>query len=105
IVEIVPSDIKMVQKREAIMLRDNLVPIIRLNQVLGISSDNGKDSINTVVIVRNSEQLVGLVVDSIIGQQEIVQKPLDKYLSFVQIANSATILGDGTVALILNENY
>lgn len=105
IIEVDPADIRIVQKREAIMVRNTLVPIIRLDQILGVPSTGDKEDVYTVVLVKSGEQLIGLVVDSILGQQEIVQKPLGKYLSFINIANSATILGDGTVALILNVNY
>lgn len=105
IVEISPSDIKIVQKQEALFLRDTLVPIIRLNMLLNSPSGNENADYYTVVIVKKGEKLTGLMVDSTIGQQEVVQKPLDRYLSSVGIAKSATILGDGNVALILDVDY
>ncbi|HHW30468.1 MAG TPA: chemotaxis protein CheA [Clostridiaceae bacterium] len=105
IIEINSADIRMVQKKEAIMVRNNLIPILRLDKVLGVPEKSENEDVYTVVLAKSGEQFIGLVVDSILGQQEIVQKPLGKYLSAINISNSATILGDGSVALILNVNY
>ena len=58
----------------------------------------------TVVIVQKGENLAGLVVDNLIGQQEIVIKSLGKYINNNKIISGATILGDGEVALILDVN-
>ena len=58
----------------------------------------------TVVIVKKGDSLAGLVVDNLIGQQEIVIKSLGKYINNNKIISGATILGDGEVALILDVN-
>lgn len=105
IIEIEPADIRMIQKQETILLGKTLAPIIRMNRLLDIPLENSSNIYYTVVVIKNGKQLMGIIVDSIIGQLEVVQRPLGKYLSSVNIANSATILGDGKVALILNENY
>ncbi len=99
------SDIKYVQTKEVINLRGSVIPIVRLDKVLDIESSN-KDIENlTVVIVKKGEKLAGLVVDNLIGQQEIVIKSLGKYLAnSSKIIGGATILGDGEVALILDAN-
>ena len=57
-----------------------------------------------VVIVRKGDKMVGLVVDSLIGQQEIVIKSLGKYIKNSKLISGAAILGDGEVALILDVN-
>ena len=57
-----------------------------------------------VVIVKKGEKLAGLVIDELMGQQEIVIKSLGKYISKCKIISGATILGDGEVALILDAN-
>ena len=57
-----------------------------------------------VVIVRKGDKLAGLVVDSLIGQMEIVIKSLGKYINNNKTISGATILGDGEVALILDAN-
>lgn len=104
-IEDVPlSDIRYVQTKEVISLRGNVIPIIRLNEVLDIESSIEEESL-TVVIVKKGDKLAGLVVDKLIGQQEIVIKSLGKYINnSSKIIGGATILGDGEVALILDVN-
>ncbi len=98
------SDIKYVQANEVIHIRGSVIPLIRLNELLDIEAlENDGDSI-TVVIVSKGEKQVGLVVDNLMGQQEIVIKSLGKYINGNKIISGATILGDGEVALILDVN-
>ena len=102
--DIAPSDIKLVQNREVIHLRGTVIPIIRLSKELDIESCKSPDENMIVVIVKKGEKLAGLVVDELMGQQEIVIKSLGKYISKCKIISGATILGDGEVALILDAN-
>ena len=104
IIKISPDEIKKVQNQEVILLRNNVIPIIRLDEVLEVPKEKKAEKKLTVVIVKKGDKLSGLLVDGIIGQQEIVQKPLGKLLSGIKIITSATILGDGNVALILDVN-
>ena len=98
------SDIKYVQTKEVVNLRGTVIPLIRLDSVLDIEQKEDEESL-TVVIVKKGDKLAGLVVDKLIGQQEIVIKSLGKYLSnSSKIIGGATILGDGEVALILDVN-
>lgn len=97
------SDIQYVQKQEVIVLRNQVIPIVRLDKVLDVQKRNQTDVI-TVVIVKKGEKQAGFVVDGLIGQQEIVIKSLGKYLSGIRMIAGATILGDGEVALILDIN-
>jgi len=102
--DIPKTDIKYVHSKEVINLRGNVIPIVRLDQVLDIENDKDPDSL-TVVVIKKGERMAGLVVDSLIGQQEIVIKSLGKYInSSTKIISGATILGDGEVALILDVN-
>jgi two-component system chemotaxis sensor kinase CheA len=101
-----PEEIRMVRNQEVILLRDMVVPIVRLGDILGVPDvepDEDKKSI-TCVIAKKGEKLSAFVVDSLIGQQEIVIKSLGKVLSGVKYIAGATILGDGNVALILDVN-
>jgi len=98
------SEIKYVQKQEVILLRDRVIPIIHLDDVLSIERQEKRNELVTVVIVKKGEKEAGFVVDSLIGQQEIVIKSLGKYLSDIKMIAGATILGDGDVALILDVN-
>lgn len=104
-IEDVPcSDIKYVQTREVINLRSNVIPLIRLDSILDVEPREEQPESLTVVIVAKSEKLAGLVVDNLIGQQEIVIKSIGKYINNNKIISGATILGDGEVALIIDAN-
>lgn len=104
IIKITPDQIMMVQKQEVIMIRDTVIPIVRLDNILEIPKDEKTTKQLTVVIVKKGERLSGFLVDSLIGQQEIVIKSLGKLLSGIKFMAGATILGDGNVALILDVN-
>jgi len=97
------SDIQLVQQQEVILLRNQVIPIIYLEDILDVPKNEQCNTI-TVVIVKKGEKQVGFVVDGLIGQQEIVIKSLGKYLSGIKMIAGATILGDGEVALILDIN-
>ena len=104
-IEDIPAkDIKLVQAKEVIQLRGSVIPIIRLSDVLETTSTKSPDDNLIVVIVKKGDKLAGLVVDELIGQQEIVIKSLGKYISKCKIISGATILGDGEVALIIDAN-
>lgn len=104
IINISPDEIKYVQKQEVILLRNTVVPIVRLEQVLEVTRETSQQKQLTVVIVKKGDKLSGFLVDSLIGQQEIVIKSLGKLLSGIRSIAGATILGDGNVALILDVN-
>ena len=104
-IESIPvNEIKYVQAQEVIHLRGAVIPLIRLDQVLDMEEKQEDPENLTVVIVKKGDSLAGLVVDNLIGQQEIVIKSLGKYINNNKIISGATILGDGEVALILDVN-
>ena len=98
------SDIKYVQAKEVIYLRGLVIPLVHLDEVLDCKPREDKPDNLIVVIVKKGENYAGLVVDSLIGQQEIVIKSLGKYIKQSKMISGATILGDGEVALILDAN-
>lgn len=98
------DDIKYVQAKEVIHLRGSVIPIIRLDKMLDIEPKEENPDHLTVVIVQKGDSQAGLVVDNLIGQQEIVIKSLGKYINGNKLISGATILGDGEVALILDVN-
>ena len=102
--DISPADVKLVQAKEVIQLRDLVIPLVRLNEILDIESKKDPKDNLVVVIVKKGDKLAGLVVDELIGQQEIVIKSLGKYINKCKIISGATVLGDGEVALILDAN-
>ena len=104
--DVLKTDIKYVQSKEVINLRGNVIPIIRLHEILDIEKIEDEENDNlTVVIIKKGDKQAGLVVDRLIGQQEIVIKSLGSYIdSGNKLISGATILGNGDVALILDAN-
>ena len=102
--DITKDDIKYVNSKEVIHLRDKVIPIIRLGRLLDVESSNEDSDNMTVVIVRKGEKRAGIVVDSLIGQMEIVIKSLGSYINVNKMISGATILGDGDIALIIDAN-
>ena len=104
-IENVPvSDIKFVSNKEVINLRGSVTRLIRMNEVLENQSTNDPNEDMIVVITKRGDQQVGLVIDKLEGQLEIVIKPLGKYMTKCKFISGATILGDGEIALILDTN-
>lgn len=101
--DVLPEDIKYVQGKEVINLRGTVIPIIRLREVLDVEADDEPETL-TVVIVNKGDKQAGLVIDNLIGQQEIVIKSIGQYINNVKMIGGSTILGDGEVALILEVN-
>ena len=103
--DISPEDVKLVQAKEVIHIRGTVIPIIRINKILDIESEkNDENGRMTVIIVKKGDKQAGLVVDELIGQQEIVIKSMGKFIKVPKIISGATILGNGEVALILDAN-
>lgn len=107
--EILPEDIKYVHTKEVINLRGSVIPIVRLNEVLDIApvekeDEDTDDDGMIVVIVKKGDKQAGLVIDKLLGQQEIVIKPLGKFIRVPKMISGATILGNGEVALIIDSN-
>ena len=98
------TDIKYVQGKEVITLRGTVIPIIRLGEMLDVENRVEPDESMTVVVIKKGDKQAGLVVDSLIGQMEIVIKSLGKYIHINKMISGATILGDGEVALIIDAN-
>jgi two-component system chemotaxis sensor kinase CheA len=102
ILKVGPQDIRTIQGQEVITIRGRVIPLIRLHRVWGIPQDG--TGILPVTVVRRGEEYMGLAVDSLIGNQEIVAKPLDPLLRNIREYAGTTILGDGRVVMILNSS-
>lgn len=102
-INIKSSDIKTIQNQEVILLRGQIIPIVRLANVLSVPENchNSQEDL-FVVIVHMGDHRAGIMVDTLIGQQEIVIKSLGKLLAGIKVIAGATILGNGQVALILD---
>ena len=92
------------QTKEVINLRGTVIPLIRLDKLLDVEPGEVKPESLTVVIVKKGDKQAGLVVDNLIGQQEIVIKPIGDYIRCSKLISGATILGNGEIALILEAN-
>lgn len=100
-INIQPTDIKTVRNKEVIVLRGEIIPIIRMEETLQVPHVKDSDEI-FVVVVHAGEAKAGIVVDNLIGQQEIVIKTLGNLFAGLKMFSGATVLGDGRVALILD---
>ncbi|MDM5338090.1 chemotaxis protein CheA [Fictibacillus enclensis] len=99
-----PQDIIMVHKQPMMDFRGKVIPLVSLNDWLEVPQEAKKgETKRAVVIVKKENKLAGLIVDGLIGQQEIVLKPLGSYLD-APFVSGAAILGDGQVALIIDCN-
>jgi two-component system chemotaxis sensor kinase CheA len=97
-----PSEIKMIDNYEVFNIRNDVIALLRLNRLFRIQTSEEQKEYSFVVIVGTSDKRVGLMVDSLIGEEDVVIKPLrDQYTQSPGIAG-ASILGDGSVCLIID---
>lgn len=100
-----PDEIMQVRGQEVILLRENTIPLVEASRQLNLPVEYGRYRENEeipVVIIKSAERQIGLIVDELLNQQEIVIKSLGKYLVNIKNISGATIVGDGDVALILD---
>jgi len=90
-----------VEGREAMVLRDRVVPLVHLRQLLGVNGDQ-PPARRPVIVLEMGERRVGVIVDGMLGQQEIVVKSFDAPRGTLPVFSGATIMGDGVPALILD---
>ena len=93
------SEVHLVDQREVIQLREEVLSLVHLGHLAGRPI---QDSRMFVVVVTLGDQKFGLVVDRLVGEEELVMKALDDHLVATDLVSGASILGDGTVVLILN---
>ena len=98
-----PDEINRIDNYEVFNVRDEVYSLLRLNRLFGITSaETDDDGYNYIVVVGTEEKKVGLMVDSLIGEESVVIKPLkDQFTNSPGIAG-ASILGDGSVSLIID---
>lgn len=103
IVRLNMDEVKTIKNQEVGIIRDRVLPLVRMHNRLGTNEKNlqGKKRL-FVVVVGLAEKRVGIVVDRTLGNQEIVIKPLGKFIGQPKYIAGATIMGDGNVALILD---
>ena len=95
------SDVHQIHNYEVLQLRDRVLPVVRLGRAPGFGIDSGGTKI-FVLIVSMGERKLGLIVDSLHGEEELVIKALDDQSVATDLISGASILGDGRVVLIVN---
>lgn len=98
------TDIMNAHNQKVIDFRGKVVPLMFLKEIFEVPHTPSEDQFHSVILVRKGDKIAGLVVDSFIGQQEVVLKSLGNYLTNVFAVSGATILGNGQVALIVDCN-
>ena len=91
-----------IKGRKAVTLRGDVLGIVELAEMLGLPPAKELPEMLSVVVIHDNERRLGLVVDQLLERQEIVIKPLGAYLGDLQGISGATIMGDGSVILILD---
>jgi two-component system chemotaxis sensor kinase CheA len=100
-VELHPDILHTLKGREVLMIREEVLPLVRLRHLLGYEGAAPR-GLEQVVVVEMADRRAALVVDALIGQQEIVVKQFDSVQQGLALFGGATILGDGAPALILD---
>jgi len=105
VIDIYANEIKNIQNKEVITVREKTIPLVRMHELLETPDYvQETDQLITVVIVKSQDKYIGVSVTELVGQQEVVIKPIDKKLCSEHYISGATTLGNGEVALILNVN-
>lgn len=97
------KDLRYIANREVYVLRDNEIPIIRLDQVFNLKSSEQEEILHLMVL-NVGEKTIGVTVDEHIGQEDIVVKNIGKYLGRIPGIAGCNILGDGSISLIVDVN-
>lgn len=96
------DDIQSVNGQEMVKMRDQSVPLFWANDMFGFAGEKEENENLIVMMIGIAEKRIGLIVDKLIGNQEIVIKSLGSYVGKIPAISGSTILGDGKVALILD---
>jgi two-component system chemotaxis sensor kinase CheA len=96
------SEIRTVNNKEVVKNRDRILPLLRLENIYSVDGQRKESEKNYIVVVGLADQQVGLVVDKLLGQQEVVIKSLGPYLSTVKGVSGSAIMGDGLVRMIVD---
>ena len=96
------NKIKYVYQKPVTMLRESVLSLVKLSDIFNLARDGGKKKGSYAVVVQSGKQRIGLVVDSLVGEEDIVVKPLGAFIGDIPGISSAAILGEGQVALIVD---
>jgi two-component system chemotaxis sensor kinase CheA len=99
-VELKSAQLRRVKGKEVVVLRDDVLPLLRMRELMGLPATEQKSQ--QVIVIEIGEKRAGLIVDALVGQQEIVVKQFDGVRGGLALFSGATILGDGAPALIVD---
>lgn len=102
VVRVTESEISTINGKEVIRLRNTVLPLARLGKVLNAGSNGTHVEASYIVVVGLAEKRLGIVVDSLLGQKEVVIKSIGEYLGNIRGIAGSTILGDGRVIMIID---
>jgi two-component system chemotaxis sensor kinase CheA len=102
VVRITPDEIDTINGKEVIRIRDSVLPLVRIDTIFNVPGETQKNNRVYVVVIGLAESRIGIVADSLLGQKEVVIKSLGGYLGNVDGIAGSTILGDGTVKMIID---
>jgi two-component system chemotaxis sensor kinase CheA len=105
VISIAAEEIQVIQEQSAFMLRNNIVPLYRLSELVRSGSsfrNHGSDSFFEVVVIANDQYMIGLVVDATLGRAEVLVRDVHETIRNMPGVSGAAILGDGKVVIILD---
>ncbi|MBE9503038.1 MAG: chemotaxis protein CheA [Proteobacteria bacterium] len=100
--EVQKSELKRSQKQLAVLVDEELIPLLSLRKILSVETSQSPQPLISIVVVEIRNKKVGLVVDTLVGQQEAFIKPLEPPLEWIKGLSGATIRGDGSVVFVLD---
>ncbi len=104
IIDIGTDEIKTVKNNEVFRLRDSLVPLVKFEKYFEVNHDPSVNGRTTIIVLEAESRCFGLTVEEILKKQEVVAKPLPEPYGTSYGINGVTVLGDGSVALIIDVN-
>jgi two-component system, chemotaxis family, sensor kinase CheA len=96
------TEFQTVNGKSVVVLREKIIPLVKLAEVFDLSTNKTESSYSYIVVVKTSKQEVGIVVEKLLGEEEVVVKSFGHVIGDVQGISSAAILGDGQIALIVD---
>jgi two-component system chemotaxis sensor kinase CheA len=94
------KDFQTVNGRAVVVLREKIIPLVKLGDVFDLYSNKEESNYSYIVVVKTSKQEVGIVVEQLLGEEEVVVKSFSQIIGEIQGISRAAILGDGQIALI-----
>jgi two-component system, chemotaxis family, sensor kinase CheA len=102
IIQVSPADISTIEGFEVIKFRDETIPVLRMNQVFNLKDYDSSKNLKFLVLATTGVKTVGFLVEELVGEQDVVIKPLAEHVCESRGMAGSTILGDGTIALVLD---